>query len=296
MTLISPDLPCAICGEPLLDDPYEVLPGVWLLLRSRLAGWERAPLHLECIGAWKHRGEVARLCFVDRLAARWCTSDNLLAVKPGWFLTAKPGELVALFRPDEPVWIPGRVTVRLATWPCELSSTWDEWDVYVRQEFRRGLAASVLAIVEPAMAEVRELAPSVEALATLHTDRPKPTPGERSLGEFGDFLARLWGEAAYEWDWELLERERREMRQAEADQRQALDERTRRRAKAVVRSNEIAQLLAADLVTGRPLRCPHCRRSTREMRFFDLAPRARSYFVCRRCGGSFAGREAEGDE
>jgi hypothetical protein len=172
----------------------------------------------------------------------------------------------------------------LASWPFRLYSKWSEWDAYVDRGFREDLVGPALDAADAVMAQVRTEVPSVEALEALHVEHSGQPREQPSLVEFGSYLETLWGMAARRIDWRMLEQRRQANNQAEVDRKRVREART-------TRANVMARRLTIRLASGGPLRCPHCGRRTREMRFIDKSPEAESYFVCRLCGRSFSGCE-----
>jgi transcriptional regulator len=75
-------------------------------------------------------------------------------------------------------------------------------------------------------------------------------------------------------------------------EREEFERSQREHAAALLRSNRIAHGLALELANGGSLSCPHCRCRNRDMRFINKHPHECSYFICRRCGGSFSGAQA----
>jgi hypothetical protein len=109
----------------------------------------------------------------------------------------------------------------------------------------------------------------------IHRWSPEPGP----LVDFGEYLLRVSGVREYRPNPPAQGRLMRALEQAagEAD---------RMRSEDVRRSNEMASRLAAALA-HEGLTCPHCHQQTREIRFTDRGPKAKSLFVCRLCGRSF---------
>ena len=278
MALIGPWSTCAICGGGL-DRPYTATSGVAFPPDHPLWPYCDAPLHWGCLTTWADREEFSRGYFVGSLCAYWSGCGTLLRAAPDWFLACGPAE------PGEP---PYFAEVRLAAWPLRLYSEWKDWSEYVDDGFRASLSGPALDAADAVMAQVRREVPSLEALEALRAECSTHPAGRRSLVEFGDYLATLWGEVAHRTDWRALEHQRRAAAQA-------LAVRERARAEAIARSNEIARRLAVELASGSGLACPHCHRRTRQMRFYDRARYDKSYFVCRLCGRSFAGLEASED-
>lgn len=275
MALTGPFSTCAIC-DGSLDRPYTATSGVPFAVDRRLLDYCDAPLHLDCLATWEDREEYSRAYFVSGLFARWSGFGTLLKAAPEWFLACGP----TAFGEG-----PCFVEVRLATWPIRIYSRWSEWGAHVAGGFRTRLDGAALSAANAVMAQVRPLVPSLAALESVLAKRSVAPLYRRSLVEFGDYLASLWGEEARRTDWRALEQERQAAEQA-------LLERERLRAEAMARSNEIAHLMAVRLASGRELACPHCHRRTSQMRFYDLDPYGTSCFVCALCGRSFAGFDA----
>ena len=63
-------------------------------------------------------------------------------------------------------------------------------------------------------------------------------------------------------------------------------------AEAVRRSNLEAHALSSR-IDSVGLTCPHCHQHTRDIRFIDRSPVAKSYFICGECGQSFVPAELE---
>ncbi|WP_224248218.1 hypothetical protein [Hyalangium gracile] len=252
----------------------------------RLRGYYDAPLHFDCLATWKDREEFSRGRFVSALYSHWSGYGTLLRATPGWFLACGPPT------PDK---FPYFAAVQLADWSFSLYSRWREWDTYVGGDFRSRLDGPALDAAEATMAEVRREAPSREALEALFAERSAHPVARQSLVEFGDYLATLWGEAAYRMDWRALEQERQAAERDRAAQALVSEEQQRVRAQAIALSNEIARRLAAKLASGARLTCPRCHQRTHQMRFYEQPPDTRSYFVCKLCGRSFSGAEASED-
>lgn len=274
MALIGPESTCAIC-RGTLDRPYTATWGVPFVSNPRLWEYCDAALHFDCLSSWADREEYSRAYFVSSLATYWSGYGTLLNATAEWFLAsgrAAPGER------------PCFAEVRLATWPFRLYSQWSEWNAFVDGRFRRDLVGPALRAADAVMVQVHKEVPSVEALKALHVERSAQSREQRSLVEFGSYLETLRGMAAHRTDWGMLEQRRRADNQAVVEQQRARSER-------ITRANEMARRLAIRLASGGRLRCPHCRRPTREMRFVDPSPHAESYFICRLCGRSFSGSE-----
>jgi hypothetical protein len=274
MALIGPESTCAIC-RGALDRPYTATWGVPFASNPRLWEYCDAPVHFDCLSSWADRVEFSRGYFVSSLATYWSNYGTLLSATAEWFLACGPAA------PDEN---PYFAEVRLATWPFRLYSRWSEWDAYVDGGFREDLVGPALDAAEAVMVQVHKEVPSVEALTARRVERFGQRREQRSLVEFGRYLETLWGMAARRTDWRMLEERRRANNQAEVEQQRVRSER-------ITRANEMARRLAIRLANGGRLRCPHCRRPTREMRFIDQSPEAESYFICRLCGRSFSGSE-----
>ena len=293
MQIVPSRSKCAICrGE--LDRPYMANRGLPPFTSTpHLEPYYDAPLHLDCLPGWSYREEYFREYAARGLFARWRGAGTLLGVTPDWLLFCKPRfEDRAL----------DVVVVDFATWPFRPRTTWSEWETFIHGGYRDQTAPPQSDVVDAVMAQVRELAPTLDALQSLRVlgegwaerqrQRQEQSEEERPLVEFGAFVAQVWGDAAPRWDWELMEQQRRAARQARAE---AEAEKKRLRPVAIARSNVIAHRWAAELASGGPLRCPHCRRWTHDMEFFDHGSETWAYFICRPCGRSFAGAEAVGD-
>ncbi len=281
MALIFPDSRCAICGGTL-DRPYTATSGVPFISEPRLQGYYDAPLHLDCLAGWANREEFSRGKFVSRLATHWWGYGTLLIGTAEWFLACGPGARSDLTL--DPAADPHFARVELASWPFPLYSKWSEWDAFVDGGFRADLTGPALDAATAVMTEVREQAPSVEALRSLRGERLAQAPAELSLVEFGRYLETLWGMAARRINWRMLEQTRVASEAAEAERR-------RERAERIGNANAMARRLVIKLANGGHLKCPHCRRVTREARFIDRGPETESYFVCKLCGRSFSGSE-----
>jgi hypothetical protein len=274
MALIHELSTCAICDESL-DRPYTATSGVPFAADPRLAAYYDAPLHIDCLAGWAHREEFSRGEYVSSLANYWLGYGALLAVAPNWFLGCGPAE-VGQF--------PYFAEVQLLAWPTSLYSDWRDWDAYVSGGFRE-LCGPEPDATEAVMAQVRSVVPTRDALEKLYAVRPAPlVDGHRSLVDFGKYLETLWGAAAHQTDWWLLEANARYFREA-------LAESERLRSEAVAHSNEVASSWVRRVAIGASLQCPHCDRWTHELRFVDRSPHEKSFFVCQHCGRSFAGSE-----
>jgi hypothetical protein len=255
VALIGPFSTCALC-HGALDRPFTATSGFPFAPDTRLFAYYDAPLHLDCLATWEDREEYSRAYFVRDLFGPWSGSRPLLNAAPDWFLACGPAGFG-----EGPCFI----EVRLASWPIRLYSRWSEWGVHVAGGFRTRLSGAALDAANAVMAQVQPLVPSLEAIESILAERSAAPVGRRSLVEYGDYLASLWGEEAHRTDWRALEQARQATEQALAEERRV-------RAEAIARSNEIAHLIADRLASGRRLTCPHCQRRTSQMRFYDLDP------------------------
>ena len=149
---------CPICGSTDLSKPYTATSGVFFDEGDELWRYCDAPLHLECLEHWQHRERFARGYF--DLWRDQVTQGNgvLLAESPLWILRCGPAK---------PEATPYFVEVDLAEWPIRLYSRWERWADYAEHPYREGLTGEALKAADAAMAEVRQVAPDLDALRAL---------------------------------------------------------------------------------------------------------------------------------
>ena len=286
MCLISDSTTCALCEEllgdrPFLVTPYEPSEGDPLLRR-----FYRVPMHYACVAAWPERERFSRPCYLAALAGCWSSEGTVVRATRDWFLHCGPTwrDLHPPFAHLFPEDIPSYAEVYIPTWPSPLYGGYRDWASYVSSGFRDSLAGAAVSDAEAAMIEVRKFAPSVEELEQLRLAIRRTPREKRTPGGFGEYLATFWPEAAAGRNWALLDEEARVVQED-------LETDRRRQAEIIETSNTRARRLAIELLMGKPLECPHCERSTHEMRYIDSGANAVSYFVCGLCARSFSGSE-----
>jgi hypothetical protein len=155
---------------------------------------------------------------------------------------------------------------------------------FVEGGYRGDLVGPALDALTEVMAEVRLVAPTRPALEGLLPASMVPTTPRRSYVEFGEFLATLWGDEAYQTDWHLLDVAERAGEEYRAEAKRA-------GARAIAESNALAQQLLLELEIRGRLLCPRCHEHSHRIRFVERSAEEKSYFICRTCGCSFAGDE-----
>ncbi|MGE6760612.1 hypothetical protein ACQKGO_21515 [Corallococcus interemptor] len=149
---------CPICGSTDLSKPYTATSGAFFDEGDELWRYCDAPLHLDCLEHWPHRERFSR-GYLDLLRAEAKQGNGvLLAEAPLWLLRCGPAK---------PEATPYYVEVHLADWPIQLYSRWEQWTDYSANTYREGLAGAALKAADAAMAEVRRLAPDMDALRAL---------------------------------------------------------------------------------------------------------------------------------
>lgn len=274
MALIGPFSRCPICDE-LLDRPFAATSGVAFPRGHRLERYCDAGLHFDCLATWPDREEFSREYFVNALAYAWRGSGSVLKATARWFLTGSPRIRASS----------SYAFVCLRDWPFRLYSRGADWTSFVEGGYRGELVGAAFDAANEIMFEVRLVAPTLEALEALALTSPRPPTTRRSYTEFGDFLATLWGEEAYQVDWEERDVAERVFEERRAEEKRA-------RAAAAAQSNARAQQLLLELEIRGSLRCPHCRQRAHRVRFIERSGEEKSYFICGLCGCSFAGAEA----
>ena len=273
MALVGPWSVCRICDGPL-DRPYTATSGIAFPPAHRLHPYCDAPLHYDCLATWPDREEFSRAYFVGSLAGGWRGRGTVLHATASWFLSCgRPVGASPFF-----------ACVYLRDWPFRLYSQWANWSSFVEDDYRGDLDGDALDAATAVMEEVREVAPTLEALEALLLTSPAAPEKRRSYAEFGEFLATLWGEDAYKTDWKLLDA-------AERAYEHHLEEKERARVAAITQSNDRTRQLLRELETSGSLQCPHCHQRSDRIRFVARSAEEKSYFICRKCGGSFTGSE-----
>lgn len=168
MALIFESSTCAICGE-LLDRPYTATSGVFFPYENLLYRYCDAPLHFECLERWPERGTFSAGYF-EMALNDYRLYGNLLIEQDNWILGCgrtrynKPPEWISGSLRNE---LPHYAEVRLSDWPFRLYSYWSDWDTFIGEGYREGLAGEALKATERIMAEVRQVAPDGRALLGL---------------------------------------------------------------------------------------------------------------------------------
>ena len=274
MALIDPvNSRCAIC-DGLLDRPYAATSGCAFRPGHRLFPYCDTPLHWDCLASWPDREEFSREYFVRSLAHEWRSGGGrILKATARWFIGRRPF-LESVF-------------VSLRDWPLSVGTPCADWESFLQGAYLRDrdLPSEAIDALNAIMAEVRQHLPTLEALRELLAAASASPAVRRSFVEFGDYLATLWGEAAYYNDWEQWD-------SAERAFEQHWEERKRARAANIERSNAITEELARALESRGSLLCPHCHKHSHRVRYVKANDSAKSYFICGACGCSFAGSEA----
>lgn len=161
MAIIIGEPQCCICKQEIeKDEAWTATWGVPFAPPHHLYPFCDAPLHFSCLSNWPYREEYSFGYFQIFREMHEAGIGHILAEGELWFLGCGPCPTGQR---------PYYVQVVLAHWPIRLKlDKWQEWNQFVTEGFKQGLAGQCLVDVEAVMREVRILAGNQEALDSLH--------------------------------------------------------------------------------------------------------------------------------